>query len=215
MRSYYFVTDIEADGLSPAENSMLSFASVAVREDGSLAGEFEAVLTPRRDRRPSPRTMEWWKTQPEAWRAATADPEPPERVMRRFSAWVEGYDGKRAFAARPLLFDGMWIDHYLREFAGSHIFDMPHAGKPIFTAGALDIDSYLLGVFDRHEPLTADTVFPPEWLGNHEHTHRAIDDARGYAALLGKLLAIAGKQPRHPDDFITPAQANDLTKKCT
>lgn len=26
---------------------------------------------------------------------------------------------------------------------------------------------------------------PPEWLGNHEHTHKAIDDARGYAHLLG------------------------------
>jgi hypothetical protein len=29
---------------------------------------------------------------------------------------------------------------------------------------------------------------PPEWFGNIEHTHRAIDDARGYAHLLGVLF---------------------------
>ena len=31
-------------------------------------------------------------------------------------------------------------------------------------------------------------TLPREWLGHHEHTHRAIDDARGYAHLLGVLL---------------------------
>jgi hypothetical protein len=28
-------------------------------------------------------------------------------------------------------------------------------------------------------------------MGNHAHTHRAIDDARGYACLLVKLFAIS------------------------
>jgi len=202
MPAHYFVTDIEADGPSPSQNSMLSFASIAVRNDGMLAGEFEAVLTPRRDRQPNPQTMAWWKTQPEAWQAATTRPEPPDRVMRRFSAWVESYAGKRAFAARPLLFDGLWIDHYLREFAERHILDVPHSGKTLFTAGALDIDTYLLGIFNRRDPLTANIAFPEDWLGHHEHTHRAVDDARGYATVLSKLLTIAGTQDRHPNDFI-------------
>ncbi|MFF5076767.1 hypothetical protein ACFY36_06930 [Actinoplanes sp. NPDC000266] len=34
---------------------------------------------------------------------------------------------------------------------------------------------------------------PPEWLGNIEHTHRAIDDARGYAHLLGVLLRMSSR----------------------
>jgi inhibitor of KinA sporulation pathway (predicted exonuclease) len=30
--------------------------------------------------------------------------------------------------------------------------------------------------------------YPAEWLGGHDHSHRAIDDARGYAHLLTLLL---------------------------
>ena len=65
------VTDIEADGPSPLGSSMLSFASVACDVTGKVIDEFEAVLEPRSDRKPNPVTMEWWKTQPEAWRHAT------------------------------------------------------------------------------------------------------------------------------------------------
>lgn len=202
MLAYYFVTDIEADGPSPSENSMLSFATVVVREDGKFAGEFEAVLKPRNDRRPDPRTMKWWKTQPEAWKAATTNPQAPEQIMRQFCEWVEGYEGPRSFAARPLLFDGIWIDHYLKNFAESFLLDVPQWGKNIFTAGALDIGTYLSGVFNRSAPHMSDVAFPEGWLGNHKHTHRAIDDARGYASLLSKLLEVARRQPSHPDDFV-------------
>ena len=34
-------------------------------------------------------------------------------------------------------------------------------------------------------------TLPAEWFGNIEHTHRAIDDARGYAHLLGVLFRLA------------------------
>ena len=30
--------------------------------------------------------------------------------------------------------------------------------------------------------------YPPEWLGDHPHSHQAIDDARGYAHLLITLM---------------------------
>jgi hypothetical protein len=32
---------------------------------------------------------------------------------------------------------------------------------------------------------------PPEWYGHIEHSHRAIDDARGFANVLGKLFSIS------------------------
>lgn len=199
--AHYFVTDIESDGPSPLTNSMLSFATVVVRQDGELCGEFEAVLQPRPDRQANETTMAFWRTQPEAWLAATSNPEPPRDVMRRFADWVESHPGKRSFAARPVAFDGIWIDHYLHEFTDSYLVDAPRWGRNIFTAGALDIGSYIAGVFNRTEPHMADTVFPRSWLGNHEHTHRAIDDARGYAELLSRLLKLAAEQPPHPDDF--------------
>ena len=55
--AHYFVTDIECDGPSPLTNSMLSFATVVVREDGELCGEFEAVLKPRPDKQTDESTM--------------------------------------------------------------------------------------------------------------------------------------------------------------
>jgi hypothetical protein len=33
---------------------------------------------------------------------------------------------------------------------------------------------------------------PADWLGDHEHTHQAIDDARGYA----RLLSLSDEQER-------------------
>ena len=37
---------------------------------------------------------------------------------------------------------------------------------------------------------------PPAWYGHIEHTHRAIDDARGFANVLAKLFEISGALPR-------------------
>ncbi len=200
--AHYFVTDIECDGPSPLTNSMLSFATVVVREDGEPCGEFEAVLEPRPDRQADEATMAFWKAHPEAWAAATGNPQPPIEVMGRFADWVESFSGKRSFAARPLAFDGIWIDHYLRAFADCYLLDLPYWGRCIFTAGALDIGSYISGIFNRTDPHRGDIAFPASWLGDHEHTHRAIDDARGYASLLSRLLRLAEQQPRHPEDFI-------------
>lgn len=184
------------------ENSMLSFACVAVREDGELVGEFEAVLEPRRDKIQDAKTMAWWQTQPEAWLASTSNPMPPSTELPRFTSWVESFEGKRCFAARPLFFDGLWIDCYLRDYAHRYLLDVPYWGEVLFTGAALDIGTYMSGVFNRTDPHTGDIIFPSDWLGDHEHTHRAIDDARGYAVLLSRLLRIAGSQPPHPHDFL-------------
>lgn len=199
--AHYFVTDIECDGPDPARNSMLSFASVVLREDGETCGEFEAVLAPRTDRAPDERTMQWWANQPDAWKAATLDPQDPALVMKRYADWVGTFPGLRAFAARPLMFDGLWIDAYLRAFADSFLLDVPYWGNCVFNASPLDIGTYMSGIFGRTEPHNGDIRLPAEWLGEHPHTHRAIDDARGYASLLGRLLTLAHQMPLHADDF--------------
>lgn len=204
--TYYFVTDIETNGPDPLRHSMLSFATVVLRSDGMTCGEFEAVLSPRTDRFTDDRTMTWWRSQPEAWDAATFNPEEPASVMRRFVEWVEGFGGQRAFAARPLMFDGLWIDHYLRTFCDRFLLDVPYWGRCVFNAGPLDIGTYVLGVFGKTQPQSGADKFPDEWLGHHPHTHRAIDDARGYASLLSKLFEVARSLPENPLDFtrVTP-----------
>lgn len=199
--TYYFVTDVETNGPDPLQHSMLSFATVALRADGLACGEFEAVLAPRADRYSDERTMTWWQTQPHAWAAATANQEDPTVIMRRFVEWTESFDGQRAFAARPVMFDGLWIDHYLRTFVGRFLLDVPYWEQCVFNAGPLDIGTYILGVFGKTTPQTAGDKFPAEWLGHHPHTHRAIDDAHGYASLLSKLFEVARSLPENPLDF--------------
>ncbi|MCM2473728.1 DNA polymerase III subunit epsilon [Rhizobium sp. CG5] len=199
--AFYFVTDIETDGPDPAQHSMLSFATVVLRDDGALCGEFEGVLKPRPDRVADERTMKWWSGQPEAWSAATTNPQEPEIVMSRYADWVEAYSGIRAFAARPLMFDGVWIDTYLRAFAGCFVLDVGYWGRCIFNASPLDIGTYTSGVFGRTSPHDAGVNVPADWLGHQPHTHRAIDDARGYAFLLAKLFEVARSLPENPVDF--------------
>lgn len=194
--AYYFVTDIELDGPSTSENSMLSFATVVVREDGEICDEFEAVLEPLTGRSQDPGTMDWWKSEPEAWKAATTDPEPASVVMKRYADWVDSFDGVKSFAARPLMLDGLWIDQYLNDFADTRVFWYPHPGRKIFNSFGLDISSYLNGVFNHSKPFGKNMPIPQEWLGEHEHTHKAIDDARGYAHLLAKLMTFAAEQPK-------------------
>ena len=188
----YFVTDIEADGPSPYENSMISFATVVLSETGEMRGEFEAVLTPRPDRRADAGTTAWWQTQPLAWAAATANARDPADVMTQFAVWVEGFAGRRIFAARPLLFDGLWMDAYLHDFAGTRALSVPRHPRPIFEGQGLCIVSFMSAVLGQTAVGEAANPIPPDWLGHHPHTHRAIDDARGYAELLARLLNSAG-----------------------
>ena len=199
--THYFVTDVETDGPDPDKHSMMSFATVVVREDGVLRGSFEANLEPLADRTADPDTMAWWKTQPDAWAASRAGARAADAVMSEFADWVEGFAFPRMFAARPLAFDGMWIDAYLRRLTGTRLFDGPFRGRQIFHGSGLDLTSYMKGLFGHTGGPSTFVELPAEWLGDHEHTHRAIDDARGYAHFLSRMLELAASAPRNAADF--------------
>jgi len=185
----YIVTDIEADGPTPGKNSMLSFASVAVSADGVVHGEFEAVLAPLPGAAPDPDVHAWFQTQPQAWAAATRDPQPPAAVMAAFERWVRGFDQGRIFAAMPLAFDGMWIDHYLRRFTPRGLVEGLYVENRLFDDAGLCLRSFAAARLGWPLWDCKPANFPPHWLGDHAHTHRAIDDARGYAHLLGVLMS--------------------------
>ena len=188
----YIVTDIEADGLSPLRNSMLSFASVAMNRRGDFLGEFETVLEPRADREQDPHTMEWWKTEPEAYKAATTNAVAPEKAMADFIAWVKGFDGRRVFAAAPLIFDGPFVDHYLDTYLGLRVFATPNHTENVFAGGCADIYAMAGTIADApHEKWTTRGI-PDSWIGNQPHTHYAIDDARGFAHLLKRFFIVGG-----------------------
>lgn len=197
----YFVTDIEADGPDPSHNSMISIGSVALHERDGIVGQFSVNLAPRADRAANSRTMQWWATQPLAYEAATQDPRPPSSAMNNFADWVEGFSGWRVFAARPLLFDGAFIDEYLKTYVNSRIFGGPFDGRQVFNGNGLDIESFLIGLFGWRYEHGHEVPFPADWRGGHAHTHQAIDDALGYANALHRALRISAAQPRKSEDF--------------
>lgn len=185
----YVVTDIEVDGPWPGPNSMRSFASVAVSVDGTEHGRFEAVLEPLPGAAPDERTLAWFETLPEVWAAATTDPVAPGEVMARYAAWVASLPGPTAFAASPLAFDGLWIDHYLRRFTAYGLTQGPYEDDRLFDGPGLCIRSYAAAVTGRPVAEISPSSLPAEWFGDVAHTHCAIDDALGYAHLLVTLHA--------------------------
>lgn len=190
-RWVYVVTDIEVDGFRPGEHSMRSFASVAVRADGIPLATFEAVLEPLPGSAPDPDVLAWWRTQPQAWAAATTGARPASDVMAEFVAWVRSLPRPRMFAASPLGFDGTWIDHYLRRFTSYGLAEGPYESDPLFDGPGLCLRSYAAAITGLPAAEASTDVLPAEWLGDIAHTHRAIDDAQGYAHLLGVLFSLA------------------------
>lgn len=181
-------TLVECDGPWPGPNSMISFASVAVTATGVEQGVFEAVLEALPGAAPNADTLAWFKTQPEAWAAATTNPVDPGRVMDAFVAWVKTLAGPPVFTASPIAFDGLWIDYYLRRFTRYGLVQGPYESDQLFDGSGLCLRSYAAAVTGRPVSECSVASLPPEWLGNIEHTHRAIDDARGYAHLLSVLM---------------------------
>lgn len=192
----FIVTDIETDGHSPLRNSMLSFASVAVDYTGKIHGEFETVLARRPDRESAPETMAWWEGFPEAYKDATTNPQPPETEMLRYADWLETMPGNRVFAAAPLMFDGPWIDHYLDTFAQTRALGGPYTGRQIFRGGGVCLYT-MAGTMRGQDYLNWGMQrAPAEWYGDIPHSHKAIDDARGFANVLVKLFEMNAALPK-------------------
>ena len=121
-------------------------------------------------------------------RAATLNPDPPAAVMARYVEWVRALPGAPIFTAHPLAFDGAWLDHYLRRFAGIRLLKGPWPGPRLFYTAGLCLQSFAAGRLGRTLWDCATERYPPEWLGNVPHSHKSIDDARGYAHLLITLM---------------------------
>lgn len=189
----YVVTDVELDGPWPGVHSMRSFASVAVSLDGTEHGRFEAVLEPLPGTAPDAKTMEWFQTQPEAWEAATTDPESVPDVMARYVDWLKTLPRPRTFAAFPMSLDGPWIDYYLRRFTRYGVRQGHHEDDTVFAGGGLCIKSYAAAVTGMPVAHVQPDTLPRAWFGEIVHTHKAVDDAVGYANLLVELSRRAGR----------------------
>ena len=179
MPEIYVSTDVEADGPIPGPNSMLSIGSAAYLADKTLLGTFSANFETLPGAQAHPDTMEWWKTQPEAWAACRLNIEAPESAMKRYVEWLKALPGKPVFVGYPAGFDFTFVFWYLMRFAG----------ESPFSFAALDIKSYAMAVLGTKFRNTTKRAMPKHWFDELPHTHVALDDALEQGALFCNILA--------------------------
>jgi hypothetical protein len=178
----YCFADIETDGPVPGINSMLSLGCAAFDENGAEISVFSASLIELDDAQGDPATLDWWSRQDKIYSQIRTGPRPPSIVFADFVSWISLLEGDAVFAAHPLLFDGIWIDWYLKKFTGRRIFEGPFAERCLFVGAGIDVPSY------AHAALNTPYVrsrpkYSAEMLGGHAHSHLPLDDARCHAAV--------------------------------
>jgi hypothetical protein len=188
MAEIYVSTDVEADGPIPGPHSMLSFASAAFRADKTLAGTFTANLNLLPGAQGEPRTMEWWRGQPEAWAACRADLREPADVMPEYVAWLKALPGKPVFVGYPAAYDFLFVYWYLIRFAG----------ESPFSHSALDIKSYAMALLGTDYRASVKRNMPRAWFDDLPHTHVALDDALGQGALFCNMLSVRRRHLTSP-----------------
>jgi hypothetical protein len=175
----YLSTDVEADGPIPGPHSLLSFGSAAYQADKKLLGTFSANLETLPGACGDPKTMAWWQSKPDAWKACRQNLGAPEAVMRRYLAWLKALPGKPVFVGYPAAYDFMFVYWYLMRFAG----------ESPFSHSALDIKTYAMALLEKGYRDSVKKNMPKEWFDPIRHTHVALDDAIEQGALFCNMLA--------------------------
>ena len=178
MSEIYVSTDVEADGPVPGLNSMLSFASAAYLPDKTLVTTFSANLETLPGANPDPRTMAWWKTQPEAWKACRENLQAPEKALGDYLSWLKRLPARPVFVGYPVAFDFMWIHYYLIRFTG----------ESPFSHSALDIKTFAMAMMKTEYRDSIKRNMPKHWFDELPHTHQALDDALEQGALFCNML---------------------------
>jgi DNA polymerase III alpha subunit (gram-positive type) len=186
MAEIYVSTDVESDGPIPGPNSMLSFASAAYLVDKTLVDTFSANLETLPDANGDPRTMDWWRTQPEAWEACRKNTEAPDVAMPRYVSWLKSLPGRPVFVAYPAGFDFMFVYWYLIRFAG----------ESPFSHSALDVKTFAMAMLKKGYRDATKRNMPKRWFDEkHRHTHVALDDAIEQGELFCNMLAELHAKP--------------------
>lgn len=175
----YVSTDVEADGPIPGVNSMLSFGSAAYLADKTLISTFTANLETLPGAIPDPKTMKWWKGQPEAWKACRESLQSPEKAMKDYLGWLKGLPGLPVFVGYPAAYDFLFVYWYLIRFTG----------ESPFSHSALDIKTLAMALMKTDYRKATKKHMPKRWFDPLPHTHHALDDAIEQGALYCNMLA--------------------------
>ncbi len=177
----YIAIDIETDGDSIYDNSMLNLGAVAFTPDRTEVGSFTVNLKPRAGATQKPDTMEWWLNKNKAvWDEITQNQQEIHVAMIAFRDWITKMQGEHApkgkviFLCYPTGFDGAYVSAYWMK-----VFNGVGLNKVGFAFDFLDIKSYAAGKFGctYAEAGSASKKYVPD-PKQFPHTHKGEDDAR-------------------------------------
>lgn len=175
-KEVYYSIDIETVGPIPGEYSMISLGCAAFEKGNRTPlSTFEMNLQELPGAKRDPSTMEWWKTQPEAWEASTRNPIYPGQVMYKFNEWVKEVSGNRSSVAVVYpTWDYMFIQWYFCHFNTHNPFGL----------GCLDIKTKAHEILGGPFKNITKKKFPKHWFeGCPAHNHTALQDAIGQGIL--------------------------------
>lgn len=170
-KELYFSADIETDGPIPGPYSMLSFGVVALAADGEELGAFQANLETIEGAGQDPETMEWWKTQPQAWEACRKNLQSPADAMNKFNSWAAdlcGDEYRPVMVCMPAGFDFMFLYWYMKNFTGTSPFSF----------SCVDMKTFAMAMRKKDYRRSSKSYWPKRWFSKLPHTHVALDDAR-------------------------------------
>jgi len=175
-REVLISVDIEASGPSPSTGSLLSIGACVV-DDPGVAIYLE--LKPLADRIWDEGAARVHQLTRQHLEQTGLD---PEAAMTRFDAWVaEASNGSRpVFVGFNAPFDWMFVADYFWRYIGRNPFGV----------SALDLKSYYMALENVESWQRTRRAFVDERLGlAPDHTHHALEDARGQAVLARLLIS--------------------------
>jgi hypothetical protein len=188
MDELYISTHVETDGPIPGPNSMLGFASAAYQADKTLVSVFTVNLETLPGAQGSPRTMEWWRSQPEIWLAMRENPQPPAKAMREYVAWLKKLQAKCVFVGYPGAFDFMFMYWYC----------MRYAGECPFSHSCIDIKSYAMALMKTEYRNCVRRQMPREWFDETADNVVCLQDALSQGTLFCNMMQVAKDQIPKP-----------------
>lgn len=170
----YISVDIEADGPTPTEYSMLSLGAVVVEE--GLSRTFYAEMKPRTP------NFDWAALKSIGWsREHTLSFPEPEKAITAFHGWLTPLkltDKRLTFVSDNPIFDGMFVFSYLHDYMGVNLFGFSGFSLTSFAKG------WERDMHKNHKHLR-----------KTKHTHNALDDAIGNAEAM--LYYLDKMKPRY------------------
>lgn len=161
----YVMVDVEADGPTPGDYSMISFGAIVV--EPSLSKTFYGQLKPISERWESEALKVSGFT-----RVQTMEFETPRMVMEMFDQWLStNTKGKNIFISDNNGFDWQFINWYFHHFLR----------KNPFGHSSMNLGSFYKG-------LVKDTFKSFKHLRKTQHTHHPVDDAKGNAEAFLELI---------------------------